>query len=307
MDFPRLTVFRAVAQYASFTKAAEELHLSQPAVSKHIRLLEAELGVTLFRRLGNRVELTDAGHIVRDYAQRVAVLTEEVQRVLDELRGLQRGHLRIGASSTPGLYILPEVLAKFQEEHPRIETTLAITNSSDVTRRLLDGEIDVGFVGAVEQGLAGLQVRPFAEDEVVLIVPPQHTLAQQRTYTPGMFAHETLIMREKGSGTRQVVEAAAAQLNLRPNRLFELIGGDAVKRAVEAGLGLAFVSHRAVMLEEMSGRVRLPAISDLRFRRQLYVLTRKDARPSATVLAFLALVMKMKPADMGRASSVGHA
>jgi len=117
MDFVRLSVFSAVARRLSFSRAAEALHLSQPAVSKHIRQLEAELGVQLFHRRGNRVELTDAGRIVADYAQRISALTEEVRRVLGELEGLERGYLRVGASTTPGLYLLPQVLARFQKKY----------------------------------------------------------------------------------------------------------------------------------------------------------------------------------------------
>ena len=296
MDFSRLALFAAVARNSSFTRAADDLHLSQPAVSQHIRLLEAELGVTLFHRLGNRVELTDAGHIVQDYAQRISILTEETRRVLGELQGLQHGFLRIGASSTPGLYLLPEAVAQFQREHPQVEVSLTITNSAGVSHQILHGEMDIGFVGWPPKDVAGLQVRPFAEDEIVLIVPPHHALANQREYAPAAFAQETLVVRERGSGTRQVVEAETARLGLRPARVMELTGCEAAKRAVAAGLGLAFVSRRAVVLEETSGLLCLPAISDLRFRRQLYALTRKDARPSAAVLAFLALAVKRENA-----------
>jgi DNA-binding transcriptional LysR family regulator len=296
MDFPRLAVFAAVARNLSFSKAADDLHLSQPAVSKHIRLLEAELGTTLFHRLGNRVELTDAGHIVQDYAQRISILTEETRRVLGELQGLQRGYLRVGASSTPGLYLLPETVAQFQQEHPQVEVALMITNSAGVSYQLLHGEIDIGFVGLPPQNVVGLQVRPFAADEIVLIVPPGHVLAQQRVWTPATFAKETLIVRESGSGTRQVVEAEIARLGLRPARVMELAGCEAVKRAVAAGLGLAFVSRRTVTLEAAHGLVHLPEIADLRFQRQLYVLTRKDARLPAAALAFLALAVKRENA-----------
>lgn len=296
MDFPRLTVFAAVARTLSFTKAAEDLHLSQPAVSQHVRLLEAELGAALFHRLGNRVELTDAGHVVQDYAQRVSILTEEMRHVLDELQGLRRGSLRVGASSTPGLYLLPETVAQFQREYPRVEVSLTVTNSAGVSRQLLHGEIDIGFVGMLPQDTVGLQARPIAEDEIVLIVPPGHALAQQQVCTPATFARETLVTRERGSGTREVVEAETARRGLKPARVMEMAGCEAVKRAVAAGLGLAFVSRRTVELEAAHGLVRLPDIADLRFRRQLYALTRKDARPSAAALAFLALAVKRENA-----------
>src|SRR3972149_7676690 len=178
MDFPRLWVFRTVARHLSFSRAADELHLSQPAVSKHIRQLEADLGVQLFHRLGNRVALTDAGRIMADYAQRVAVLTEEVRRVLSELAGLQRGYLRLGASTTPGLYLLPAVLARFQKKYPDLDTTLAIINSAEVTRRVLSGEFDLGFVGAPTD-TAGRRNRPLVGGEIVLFVPAGQTLGKQ--------------------------------------------------------------------------------------------------------------------------------
>lgn len=290
MDF-RLIVFRAVARRQSFSRAAEDLHLSQPAVSKHIQLLEAEWSARLFHRLGNRVELTDAGRILADYAERMAVLTEEVRRVLAEMAGLQRGYLRLGASTTPGLYLLPEVLARFQARYPGVEVTLAISNSADVARRVLNAEFDLGFVGAPAEA-PGLQVRPFAEDEIILIVPPGHALAQSSSLAPEVFAGVTLILRETGSGTRQLVEAQLAQLELRPRRTMELPGCEAVKRGVAAGLGVAFVSRHTVTLEVAHNLVCAPEIPAWRFSRRLYALTRKDARPTAASLAFLALVLQ---------------
>ncbi len=291
MDFARLSVFRAVARHLSFSRAAEALHLSQPAVSKHIRQLEAELGVQLFHRQGNRVELTDAGRIVADYAQRVSVLTEEVRRVLGELEGLQRGYLRVGASTTPGLYLLPQVLARFQDKYPGIEATLTIANSADITRRVLNGEVDLGFVG-VPTEVTGLQVRPFAEDEIVLIVPPGHSLAQQQAFAPGLLVEDTLILREAGSGTQQIAQSQLSELGVKPKRVMGLSGCEAVKRAVAAGLGVAFVSRHAIALEMAQQLVSVPNIPELRFRRPLFILTRKDARPSAAALAFLALAAK---------------
>jgi len=293
MDFVRLSVFSAVARRLSFSRAAEALHLSQPAVSKHIRQLEAELGVQLLHRRGNHVELTDAGRLVADYAQRVSVLTEEVRRVLGELEGLQRGYLRVGASTTPGLYLLPQVLARFQEKYPGVEVTLTIANSADITRQVMSGQVDLGFVGAPTE-TPGLQVRPFAEDEIVLIVPPGHSLAQQQTFTPGLLANETLILREAGSGTQQIAQSHLSELGVKPRRVMELAGCEAVKRAVAAGLGVAFVSRHAIELEMAQQLVSVPDIPELRFMRPLFILTRKDARPSAAALAFLALAVKSR-------------
>ena len=291
MDFQRLTVFQAVARRLSFSRAADELNLSQPAVSKHIQLLEAELGVRLLHRVGRRVELTDAGHIVADYAQRVSGLTEDMRRVLGELEGLQRGYLRLGASTTPGLYLLPETLARFRKRYPGVETTLAITNSADVTRRVRAGEFDLGFVGAPAEA-PGLQVRAFEGDEIVLIVPAGHPLARQRAFASDLLARETLLVREAGSATRQITEANLVRLGLSPRRVLEMSGCEAVKRAVSAGLGVAFVSRYAIALELAHRLVSVPEIPELHFSRQLFLIARKDARPSAASLAFLALMQK---------------
>jgi DNA-binding transcriptional LysR family regulator len=275
----------------SFSRAAVALNLSQPAVSKHIRLLEAELGVRLFQRLGNRVELTEAGRLLGDYARRLTVLTDEVRRVLGELEGLQRGGLRIGASTTPGLYLLPETLAHFRARYPGIETTLTITNSADIVRRVAAGELELGYVGTMPEG-AGLQARPIQSDEIALVVPAGHRLTPGRGPAAGWLEQETLIVREPGSGTQQAAEAALTRLGLKPKARLELTGSEAVKRAVAAGLGVAFISRRAIMLEVQQGLVAEAPLPVPRSVRPLTLINRKDARPSAAALAFMALMQK---------------
>ncbi len=249
------------------------------------------MSIQLFQRLGKRVQLTEAGRIVADYARRVSVLTEETRRVLGELEGVRRGYLRLGASTTPGLYLLPEMLARFRKQYPGVETTLTITNSADVTRRVLAGEFDLGFVGALIE-TPGLQVRPFADDEIVLIVPPEHPLMRRRAFAPELLSQETFVVREPGSATRQIAEARLAQLNVSPKRKLEMTGYEAVKRAVAAGLGIAFVSCYAIALEVEHKLVRVPDMAELHITRQLSLVARKDARHSAASLAFLALVRK---------------
>ncbi|MBM4461375.1 MAG: LysR family transcriptional regulator [Chloroflexi bacterium] len=298
MDFPRLAVFQAVARRLSFSQAADDLSLSQPAVSKHIRQLEAELGVQLFRRASNRVELTDAGRILADYAGRVATLSEEVRRVLGELAGLRRGYLRLAASSTPGLYLLPEVVARFGRRYPGIEVSLWLGNSAGVAQQVLQGAADLGFVG-LRPELPGLQVRPFAEDQIVLATPPGHRLARGIAFSPDLLAGETLILREAGSGTRQAVEAGLAALQARPARVIELAGCEAVRRGVVAGLGVGFASRRSLTLELAQGLLCISPIPELIFARQLVTLARKDRRHTAATLAFLAALGKTEPNPKG--------
>lgn len=301
MDFQRLAVFRAVAQHLSFSRAAEVLHLSQPAISKHIRQLEADLQVQLFHRVGRRVELTDAGHILADYAHRVSVLTDEVRKVFRELEGLDRGHLRLAASSTPGLYVLPALLARFAGKHPGIEVSLNITNSADVARRISAGEVDLGFVGAPGSAMPGLQVRPWVDDQIILIVPPRHALLRRQAFSTDLLARETLIVREAGSATREIIEAHLSRLGVSPRRRLEITGPEAVKRAVAAGLGVGFISRKAVALEIASKVVLQPDFKELNIARPLSILSRKDMRHSPATLAFLALAQKViASAEFGR-------
>ncbi|MER2598454.1 MAG: LysR substrate-binding domain-containing protein [Caldilineales bacterium] len=291
MDFPRLAVFQAVAARLSFSQAADELHLSQPAVSKHIRQLEVELGVQLFHRAGSRVELTDAGRILADYAGRVATLSEEVRRVLGEMGGLERGYLRLAASSTPGLYLLPEALARFGRRYPGIEISLWLGNSAAVADQVLHGAADLGFVGLRPEA-PGLQITPFAADQIVLVTPPGHRLAGEATFSRRALVDETLILRETGSGIREAVVAGLAQLETRPGRVLEIAGCEGVRRGVAAGLGVGFVSRRSLALELAQGALCISPMAEFSFARQLVTLARKDRRPTPATLAFMSALGK---------------
>lgn len=291
MNFQRLKVFQTVARLRSFSRAAEELYTSQPNVSKQVRQLEAELGTSLFHRLGGSIELTDAGRAAYRYAQQVFDLTDEMQRTLAELEGLERGYLRLGASSTPGLYLLPEMIAAFNRRHPGLDVSLSIGNSGQVVDQVLAGKIDLGFAGGFVEA-AGLQVQPFVNDELVLIAPVGHRLAGRADVPPGELAGETFVVREGGSGTCRAMEAMLEALGIEPQRALEMNGCEAVKRAVAAGLGLSFVSRYAIDLE-LEQRVLIvlqgPGLS---LSRQLHIISRKDARLSPGALAFLSFARK---------------
>lgn len=248
MNFNRLKVFYTVAQQASFSRAAEKLYTSQPNVSKQVRQLEVELGTPLFHRLGSGIELTEAGRVMYRYAQQVLDLTAEMQRTLAELTGLERGHLRLGASSTPGLYLLPEMVAAFGRRYPGLEVSFFVNNSKQVVNEVLAGKVDLGFVGGYV-GAAGLQVQPFVLDQVVLIASPEHRLALLTDVTAVELSEETFVVREPGSGTCQAMDAALKTLGIKPQRTLEMYSCEAIKRAVAAGLGLSFVSRHAIELE----------------------------------------------------------
>ncbi len=294
LSFHHLQVFRAVARRLSYSRAAEEFVISQPAVSRHVHALERELGAQLLGQVGNRVYLTDAGRMVLAYADRVAELTGEVERALAELENLERGYLRIGAASTPGLYLLPPVVAEFRRRYPGIDVSLRLANSQQVEEAVQRAELDVGFVGA--RFLPELQVRPYARDELILVVPPGHEFAQRGEVSAAALAEVDLVVREQGSGTRRTLEVELSRLGVTPRRLLELSGCEAVKRAAMAGLGVAVVSARSVGLELRCGELCQVPISDLKLTRELYVVTRKDSRQSAAALTFLALARKQAAA-----------
>lgn len=291
MNFHRLKVFYLVARLGSFSQAAEELYTSQPNVSKHVRQLEAELGASLFHRLGGSIELTDAGRVVYHYAQQMLDLTAEMQRTLAELQGLEQGYLRLGASSTPGLYLLPEMVAEFRRRYPGLEVSLLINNSRGVVEELLAGKLDLGFVGGFIEA-AGLQIQPFTFDEVVLIAPGEHRLAGQTNVPVAELAREAFVVREAGSGTRRAMDEALKTLGIHPERMLEMRSCEAIKRAVAAGLGLSFVSKYAINLELQQGVLTVLRVAGFNRLRQLYVVSRKDARLSPAALAFLAAARK---------------
>ncbi len=290
LNLHRLRVFHAVARRESYSRAAEDLHISQPAVSKHVLDLEEELGAKLFHRLGRRIVLTEAGRLMADYAQRIFLLADEARRALGELEGLERGRLTLGASSTPGNYLLPRALAVFRAKYPHLEISLDIMASHDVVDRILRQDLDLGFVGATFD--AELHVQSYVEDELVLVLRPGHPLATVRTIPREALETETFILRDVASGTRTVADAEIKARGITIRRMLELRSVEAVKQAVAEGLGISFISRYAVALEVRHKVLAVAADPRLRFRRPLVMISRKDARLSPAALAFAASVRK---------------
>jgi DNA-binding transcriptional LysR family regulator len=290
LNLHRLRVFHAVARRESYSRAAEDLHISQPAVSKHVLDLEEELGAKLFHRLGRRIVLTEAGRLMADYAQRIFLLADEARRALQELQGVERGRLHLGASSTPGNYLLPKALAAFQAKYPRLEVSLNIMASHDVVDRIIRQDLDLGFVGATFD--AELHVQPYVEDELILILRPGHPLASVRTISREALEKETFVLRDVASGTRTVAEAELKTRGIAIRQMLELRSVEAIKQAVAEGLGISFISRYAVALEVRHKVLAIAADRSLRFPRPLVMISRKDARLSPSALAFAASVRK---------------
>jgi DNA-binding transcriptional LysR family regulator len=291
MTMRQLEVFLAVARAQSFSRAAERIHLSQPTLSEHTRELENELGVPLFARRSRSVVLTEAGRVFEDYATRVVATLAAGRQALAELDGLQRGSLVVGASTTPGTYVLPALIARFRRQYPGITIGLRIANSRLVEERVRDGEVDVAVIGGHMLGRTERCVTAGIVDELQLIVPPDYPV-RARTMSRALLARERLLSREDGSATRQVTERTLRQAGVAFQPAMELDHTETIKRAVMAGLGVAFVSQFAVADEVREGRLRIIAVERLRMRRHFHVVHDERRPLSASARAFVGFVQE---------------
>jgi DNA-binding transcriptional LysR family regulator len=287
----RIKVFQAVASQLSFSRAAEQLSISQPGVTFHIKALEREYGADLFERVGKRLYLTDAGRTLAAYVQRMSIMEEEARVAMEELKGLQSGLLVIGASATIGIYLVPEVVGEFRKRHPGIKVSLRVGNKRHTVERLLRNELDFGLVaGPVEDPV--LIAEPYLEDELVVIVSPQHRFAHEPQIYPGELRRETFLVREPGSGTQELMEERLQQLGIEPADSMQLGSTEAIKQAVAANLGVSMASRYSVEAELESGRLRAANVPSLKLHRQLLLLHHKDKRLSRTAIAFRLLLQE---------------
>jgi len=296
----QLEVFLAIARARGYRRAAEALHTSQPALSQHIRELEGELGARLFDRLGRGIALTEAGRLLEERAQRVFATLTDVREAVGELQGLQRGSLLIGASTTPGVYVLPALIGRFRERYPGIELRLRIANSRAIEEAVRSHELDLAVVGG--HGLAPGEecLAAGLVDELVLVVGRRHPWARSREVAPARLAEERLLVREEGSATRQVAERTLERAGVAWEVGMELNHTEAIKQAVMAGLGVAFVSVYAVRDEVASGRLVSLRLRGLRIRRHFHAIHSEARTLSAGARAFLAMLLEQADAPPAR-------
>ncbi|MDR3724294.1 MAG: LysR substrate-binding domain-containing protein [Terracidiphilus sp.] len=252
----RLVVFRSVALHLSFRKASEELYLTQPAVSAQIKALEEELGVQLFDRSRGSVSLTEAGVVLLEYAHRFHALGIEAESKLGELKGEFSGELVLGASTTIAQYALPRRLGEFRRMNPRVEIQMTSGNTEEIVAALLEHRIALGLVEGPPRS-RDVRVEPYLADELLLIVPHGHEWAERGSIGCEDLKAMPLLMRERGSGTRHVVELALERRGVRMSDLriaMELDSTEAIKSAVEAGLGAGFVSRWALAQDCRNGK-----------------------------------------------------
>jgi DNA-binding transcriptional LysR family regulator len=286
MTIRQLEVFLAVARAQSFSRAAERIHLSQPTLSQHMHQLEQELGAPLFVRQSRSVTLTEAGRVFEDYARQLVTTLDAGKQAIAQLDGLARGSLVVGAGTTPGTYVLPDVIARFQEKYPGVTVELRVASSKAVEQRLRNGEVDVALVGGHILGPRERCVNAGIVDELRLIVPtghPRRTGALSRA----QLARERLLIREEGSATRQVTERALRNAGVAIGTTMELDHTETIKRAVMAGLGVAFVSRYAIENELRAKRLRVMPVKGLRIRRHFHVIYDERRPLGASARAFV--------------------
>jgi len=292
LNFKQLEAFIWVAELQSFTKASRQLFMSQPAVSFQIKALEEDLQVSLFQRGDKKVMLTEAGRLLYPEAKQMIRHYNRIKAGLDDLKGLKTGHLVIGASTIPGEYLLPILIGGFKEKYPGIIITLKVAGSGQVGRWVREREIDFGITGAPIDW-EGTECVSWLKDQLVLIVPPAHPWTKLDEVNLDNLKDQTMILREKGSGTRRTLEQKLAEHNISLEKLphsMELGSTRAVITAVEANLGASIVSKYAVSEAIALGKVKEVKLIGIDLSRYLYQIRHSQGMGGFALEAFIAYI-----------------
>jgi LysR family transcriptional regulator, transcriptional activator of the cysJI operon len=307
MENFRLKVFRTVATHLNFSRAAEELLLTQPAVTQQIKALEEQLEVPLFDRTGGRITLTPAGQALLPYAEKLKALSDEAQSVVANVSGKPGGQLALGASQTIGQYLLPSLIAGFLRQNPRVAITVMSGNTDHVLDALAEQRTQLALI----EGPAlrkDIHLEPFMEDFLVLVVPADHKWANQEI-DPDKLKEAPLLVREFGSGSRRVVENTLTQAGLKRKDLktrMEFDSTEGLLSAVEAGLGVTFVSRWAVRNQLTLGTLKLARVRGVTFSRMFSLAYPAGPEPTGNAGAFRSFLfahsLDWAPRVTGRAS-----
>ncbi len=289
MDLHQLRLFRALADTGSFSKAAAACNISQPALWIHIKHLEQELNVSLVDRLPRGVQLTEAGSIVVEYTKRLFGTVEEMNAAVGDLAGLKRGKLLIGASTTPGIYILPDALGRFKLQYPGIELDLRIANTRQVEEWVLNRELIVGIIGE-RPSHKDLRFEAYLKDMLVAIFPPGHPLTNRKSVSVQDLSRLPFITREPGSNTRKTYEDAFKRNGKTLQVTMELGSTEAIKRAVAANLGISIVSPYAIQWEREHGQLIALRIRESGFGRQFNLIYHRRIKLPLVVQAFVEIL-----------------
>jgi len=291
MESFRLKVFRSVAANLSFTKAANELFITQPAITKNIQALEKEIGLRLFSRIGNKITLTPAGKVLFEYANKLSTMKIDLDNRLNSFKEEKTGVLRIGASTTIAQYIIAEVLAKFHKKFPSVKIFLTSGNSEKIAAALLNGEIDLGIVeGKVKSH--DIHYTKFISDELVAVVSQRNNLIVKNEITLNELTKIPIVLRESGSGTLEVFEHAIRNKKIKLsslNIIMQLGSTEAIKQYLETDNCLGFISIRAIEKELKKGTLRKIKVRNFQIKRTLDFIMPQGSSFSAMAVQFIKL------------------
>ncbi|MFP4695818.1 LysR family transcriptional regulator [Thiohalospira sp.] len=294
VTFRQLRVFEAVARHLSFTRAARELHLTQPAVSMQVKQLEDSAGLPLFEQLGRRIHLTEAGRLMLDHARAIEEQMDDLTAGLEALGGVRSGLLDVAVASTAN-YFATRLLAEFNKRFDGITVRLEVTNRAGLLNQLAENTRDMVIMGRPPED-SGLVAEAFMENPLVVIAPPSHPLAGQGPLPFERLRDETFVIREQGSGTRIAMERYFARHGLALRTGVEMSSNEAIKQAVEAGLGLGIVSIHTLVLEREAGRLTILDVEDFPILRHWYLVYREGKRLSPAAAAFREFLLEEAPA-----------
>lgn len=287
-----LQVFVAVCDKKNFSRAAESLHMTQPAVSQYIKQFENEIGTRLLERNNKKVELTKAGEVVLHHVKEMLAVYSRMKILVDDLMQKAVGPIAIGASYTFGEYVLPGILANLQQKFPEIEPAVFIGNTKNVTDRTASRQLDIGIVeGEVEN--KKLKVEKLADDRMMVVVPSGHPLAERRISSLQALQDETWIVREEGSGTREMTEKMFAERGFHPKKRMSFGSTQVIKEAVEAGLGVTFLSNWVIDKEMRLGTLKTLNIDGFPFIRQFSLIKQATPYQTRAVEVFSELLREM--------------
>ncbi|HHB12485.1 MAG TPA: LysR family transcriptional regulator [Chromatiales bacterium] len=285
----QLRVFDAVVRNGSITRAAEELYLTQPAVSIQVKKLEALVGLPLLEQVGRRLHPTQAGRRVHASARRVLTELEALEESVVELKGVVKGELRIGVVTT-AKYFMPHLLGAFVERHPQVEPRLTVTNRAQVLARLQANEDDLLIMGQVPEGL-DVEAHPFLDNDLVVVAHAGHPLARERRIPMGRLCEERFLVREQGSGTRLAIEAVMAERGQAIEPYMELGDSEAIKHGILAGLGISVMSRHNIRLELEAGSLVILDVEGFPLRRKWYAVHPRTKKLSLTARTFLDFIL----------------
>ena len=290
LTFRQLSVFEAVARHLNYTRAAEELHLTQPAVSMQIKQLEESLGLAIFEQLGKRIHLTAAGGEVLAYARAITQQLDELEDVLNRIKGLSGGRLRISVATTAN-YFIPTLLGTFSRRYPDITVSLDVTNRETLLRQLSENTVDLVVMGQ-PPAEADVEAQTFMDNPLVVVAPPDHPLAREKKIPLARMQEETFLVREPGSGTRIAMERFFNERGMKLKTGMEVGSNEAIKQSVQAGLGLGLLSRDTVEQELSLKRLVILDVAEFPIMRHWYVVHRKGKRLSAVAEAFKQFTLK---------------